>query len=123
MHDVHRARVLGFGCLLMLWFNAPALAQPSFDTTYQTIDFSGEWSELAYEGAFQYDLGDYSGVPLNAAGRMRADSHDHTEWNLPEIQCRPHPGIFNWFYGGGMRIVKQNDPVSRELGVRCARRR
>ena len=46
---------------------------------------------------------------------MRADSHDHTEWNLPEIQCRPHPGVFNWFYGGGVRLVKQNDPVSREL--------
>jgi hypothetical protein len=79
MHNVSRVQVLVFGCLLMLSLSAPALAQPSFDTTYQTVDFSGEWSELAYEGAFQYDLGDYSGVPLNAAGRMRADSHDHTE--------------------------------------------
>src|SRR5687768_2178758 len=115
MHEMNRAQILVFGCLLMLWLGAPALAQPSFDTTYQTVDFSGEWSEIAHEGAFQYDLGDYSGVPLNAAGRMRADSHDHTEWNLPEIQCRPHPGVFNWFYGGGVRLVKQNDPVSREL--------
>jgi hypothetical protein len=116
MHIMSRAQALVFGWLLAaMLVSAPASAQPSFDTTYQTIDFSGEWSELAFEGAFQYDLGDYSGVPLNAAGRMRADSHDHTEWNLPEIQCRPHPGVFNWFYGGGVRIVKQNDPVSREL--------
>ena len=117
MHCVSRARILalGLGWSITMLLGAPAFAQPSFLTPYQTTDFSGEWTEIPHEGNFQFDLGDYSGVPLSAAGRMRADSHDHTEWNLPEIQCRPHPGVFNWFYGGGLRIVKQNDPVSREL--------
>lgn len=118
MHSVNRA-VPGFLVLLavlaVLLPSAPAAAQPAFATPYQTTDFSGEWTEIPHEGNFQFDLGDYSGIPFNAAGKMRADSHDHTEWNLPEIQCRPHPGVFNWFYGGGMRIMKQPDPVSREL--------
>ena len=57
MYTVNRARMVGVGCLLAMLLSTPALAQPSFDTTYQTIDFSGEWSELAYEGAFQYRPG------------------------------------------------------------------
>lgn len=116
MHGVSRTTVIRGCCLLAaMLLSVPAFAQPSFATTYQTTDFSGEWTEIPHEGSFQYDLGDYSGIPFNAAGRMRADSHDHTEWNLPEIQCRPHPGIFNWFYGGGVRIMKEIDPVSRQL--------
>lgn len=116
MYSVNRATVAGcLSLLTAMLISVPASAQPAFVTPYQTTDFSGEWTEIAHEGNFQFDLGDYAGIPFNAAGRMRADSHDHTEWNLPEIQCRPHPGVFNWFYGGGMRIVKQNDPVSREL--------
>ena len=64
MHWVNRAGLVGIGCLLVTLLGTPALAQPSFDTTYQTIDFSGEWSELAYEGAFQYE----------AAGRCAVQS-------------------------------------------------
>jgi hypothetical protein len=116
MRRVTRAGlVFGVSLVAGILLSVPASAQPAFATNYQTTDFSGEWTEIPHEGNFQFDLGDYSGIPFNAAGRMRADSHDHTEWNLPEIQCRPHPGVFNWFYGGGSRIMKEIDPVSRQL--------
>ena len=46
---------------------------------------------------------------------MKADSHDHSEWSLPEFQCRPHPGPYQWRALGGVRITKEVDPVSREL--------
>jgi len=105
--------------------SVPALAQASFNTTYQTTDFSGEWvavgGEIPLFGRTPHEIGytaelyDYSGLPFNAAGRMRADTGDISDWSIPEFVCRPHPGVYNWFYGGGLRIIKENDPISREL--------
>jgi hypothetical protein len=46
---------------------------------------------------------------------MRADTGDISDWSIPEFVCRPHPGIYNWYYGGGLRIIKEVDPISREL--------
>ncbi len=47
MHSVTRATVIGLGCLLItLTLSVPALAQGSFVTSYQTTDFSGEWTEM-----------------------------------------------------------------------------
>jgi len=60
-------------------------------------------------------LYDYSGLPTNAAGRMRFDAGDISEWSIPEFVCRPHPGVCNWFYGGGNRITKEIDPITREI--------
>lgn len=54
-----RAKVvaLGFGWTIAMLFSVPAFAQPSFLTTYQTTDLSGEWTEIPHEGSFQFDLG------------------------------------------------------------------
>ena len=118
MYSVTRATVIGLGCLLItLTLSVPVLAQRgSFVTSYQTTDFSGEWTEIDHEkighGA---DLYDYSGLPVNAAGRMRFDTGDISDWSIPEFVCRPHPGVYNWYYAGGLRITKENDPITREL--------
>jgi hypothetical protein len=101
--------------LALTVFSDPAYAQPSFDTAYQTTDFSGEWTEIPHEIGFTADLYDYTGIPYNAAGKMRADTGDISDWSIPEFVCRPHPGIYNWYYGGGLRIMKEVDPISREL--------
>ena len=113
---VTRAAVSGCACVLIAaLFSAPAYAQASFDAPYQTTDFSGEWTEIAHEIERAADLYDYSGIPYNAAGRMRADTGDISDWSIPEFVCRPHPGIYNWYHGGGVRITKEIDPISREL--------
>ena len=78
-------------------------------------DLSGEWTEIAHEIGFTAELYDYTGIPYNAAGKMRADTGDISDWSIPDFVCRPHPGIYNWFYGGGLRITKEVDPISREL--------
>jgi hypothetical protein len=101
--------------LIAALFSAPAYAQPSFDAPYQTTDFTGEWTEIPHEIGFTADLYDYSGLPYNAAGRMRSDTGDISDWSIPEFVCRPHPGIYNWYYGGGLRITKEIDPISRAL--------
>jgi hypothetical protein len=122
--------VAGVSCLLLtITLNDAAFGQASFTTSIQTTDFSGEWTstgkgepalrvvvgETPHEIGFTADLYDYSGLPFNDAGRMRADSGDISDWSIPEFVCRPHPGVYNWYYGGGLRITKENDPISRDL--------
>jgi hypothetical protein len=130
MYSVNRATVVGVGCLLLtMTVSIPAFGQASFNTSIQTTDFSGEWTstgkgqpalrtvvgEDPHEIGFTAELYDYSGLPYNDAGRMRADTGDISDWSIPEFVCRPHPGIYNWYYGGGFRITKENDPISRDL--------
>lgn len=107
------SRWLGIGLalsLLLVLVGTPAAAQ---------TNFSGVWAEQITEDSYERSggppLGDYQGIPLNDAGRMKADSHDHSEWSLPEFQCRPHPGPYQWRALGAVRFSEEIDPVSREL--------
>src|SRR6266853_3008834 len=76
-------------CLLLvpmlLAARAPASAQ---------VDFSGEWAPRFHEDQPERvpgpPLGDYLGLPINDAARLRADSWDASMMTLPEWQCRPH---------------------------------
>ena len=82
-------------------------------------DFSGHWGELVHEDSYERSggppLGDYQGIPLNAAGVYKADSHDHSEWSLPEFQCRPHSAPYQWRALGTIRFWNEIDPVGRDL--------
>src|SRR5687767_10386742 len=116
MPSILRAWTAGGVCVLAaLLFSVAASGQASFVTPYQTTDFSGEWSEIQHEIGTTAEMHDYSGLPYNDAGRMRADTGDISDWSIPEFVCRPHPGPYNWYYGGGFRITKDIDPVTREL--------
>src|SRR5262249_42303069 len=53
------------------------------------IDLTGEWSPRVYNDGM--DIGDYTGIPLNEAGRLRAESWHPEQLDLPENLCRPHP--------------------------------
>jgi glyoxylase-like metal-dependent hydrolase (beta-lactamase superfamily II) len=89
-------------------------ATPAFAQT----DFSGEWAlkdNEVFESAGQPPLGDYLGIPFNAAGRMRAETSAESIWATPEFQCRPHSAPYQWRGNGGVRFQKEIDPVSREL--------
>jgi len=101
-----------FALLPLILAGAPLFAQ---------VDLSGVWADRITEDNYERSggppLGDYQGIPLNDAGRMKADSHDHSEWSLPEFQCRPHPGPYQWRALGAVRITEEFDPVSRELSV------
>jgi cyclase len=108
MNHRHKSRVSQF--LFASLLAAPAFAQ---------IGLSGVWADRITEDSYERSggppLGDYQGIPLNDAGRMKADSHDHSEWSLPEFQCRPHPAPYQWRALGAVRISEDIDPVSRDL--------
>jgi hypothetical protein len=61
------------------------------------------------------ELGDYLGLPINDAARLRAAAWDASIQTLPEWQCRPHSADYIWRGPSNLRISKEVDPVSREI--------
>jgi hypothetical protein len=59
------------------------------------------------------ELGDYAGLPLNAADRARAQSWNATILSLPDYQCRVHPADYaNSF--ADIRIWEDIDTVTQQ---------
>ena len=137
MDNVHRARIVGPVLLLAtMLVGVPAFAQDPAQGTGQPIgttqriavgappkggamnittgstDFAGEW--VVYDEE-ERELGNFTGIPHTEAGRMRAETHDASEWSIPEFQCRPHPLITQWRASGAIRITKDVDPVNRAV--------
>jgi hypothetical protein len=99
--------------LLLLAFtllSTPAFAQ---------IDFSGDWAPVMHEDNTERvngpALGDYLGIPINAAARRRAEIWEASIQTLPEWQCRPHGVDYITSGPSQVRITKEVDPVSREI--------
>src|ERR1700685_898477 len=91
-----------------LLLSAPAFAQ---------IDFSGSWAPLYHEDLPDRipgpELGDYLGLPLNDAARLRADSYDADRISVvPEYQCRPHSADYSMRGLANMRVDAIRDPVT-----------
>jgi hypothetical protein len=71
------------------------------------VDVTGYWSPRNYNDGM--DIGDYTGIPLNEAGRLRAETWHPEQTDLPENMCRPHPMDI------GLRTAVSQLYVSREL--------
>ena len=104
-------RFLIVTALLVATLNAtPAWAQ---------VDFSGEWAPRFWEDQPERvpgpELGNYLGIPINAAARMRGDTWDAAIQTLPEWQCRPHMADYIWRGPSNLRISKEVDPASRTI--------
>ena len=95
--------------LLTLVVSSPAFAQH---------DLSGEWSALYHEDQPHRipgpELGDYTGIPLNDAGRLKADSWDASILSLREHQAKPHPSTYSLRGPANIRIRKEVDPATQE---------
>jgi glyoxylase-like metal-dependent hydrolase (beta-lactamase superfamily II) len=106
-------RVLPRVCLpfvLVLLAATPAAAQ---------IDLTGMWAPIFHEDQVERvagpDVGDYTGLPLNDAGRLRADSWDAGLLTLPEHQCKPHPSTYGFRGVGNLRISADVDDATQRL--------
>jgi glyoxylase-like metal-dependent hydrolase (beta-lactamase superfamily II) len=121
MTRAHQTGVAAFFLVLTtaLLANAPAYAQPA--RPQNPPDISGEWNLQSDEdpgalGALgQPPLGDYLGIPFNEAGRLRAETSAESIWGTQEYQCRPHSAPHQWRGLGGARILKEQDPLTREI--------
>jgi hypothetical protein len=88
-------------------------------SAFGQVDFSGEWAPRFYEDQLERvagpELGDYLGLPITDAARMRADTWDASIQTLPEWQCRPHSADYIWRGPSNLTIRKEVDPVTREI--------
>jgi glyoxylase-like metal-dependent hydrolase (beta-lactamase superfamily II) len=83
-------------------------------------DLSGTWRKIGHEDVHDRgsgpDPGEYWGLPLNDAARMRADTYNE-EWVSTSyiLQCRPHPVGYQPLGPDPMRIEQMVDPINRKL--------
>ena len=98
-----RCLFVGAVFLLIAVHVAPVWAQ---------VDFSGEWAPRFWEDQPERvpgpELGNYLGIPINEAARMRGDTWDAAIQPLPEWQCRPLH--VEW---GGVGLVIRRDHALR----------
>jgi hypothetical protein len=98
--------------LAILFAGRPAFAQ---------MDFSGEWQPIFYEDQPERvagpEIGDYTGIPINDAARMRGDTWKASVQTLPEWQCRPHSADYIWRGPSQLRITKEINPVTRQINA------
>jgi hypothetical protein len=80
------------------------------------IDISGVWisSQENYRPRGNAGIGDYTGLPLNDAGRLRADTWDASILSQRERQAQPHNTQYYQFRSAA-RIEKVLDPVTKQL--------
>ena len=91
-----------------------AAAAPAFAQT----DFSGQWAAMYQEDPVERlpgpELGDYTGLPLSEAGRLRADSWDADRISVvQEYQCRPHSSDYGLRGLAPMRVSMEYDERGR----------
>jgi len=118
MDKALRHRIIGLAFLFaVMLLSIPAFAQPARPAV--PTDIIGEWRLENNEDdtTAQPPLGDYTGIPFNDAGRMRSDTTPESIWGTPEYQCRPHSAPHQWRGLGGARILKEQDPLTREASV------
>jgi hypothetical protein len=89
----------------------PALAQ---------VEFSGQWAPLYHEDTIERipgpELADYTGLPLNEAARLRADSWDADRISVvQEYQCRPHSSDYSLRGLAPLRVSADYDPVTQRI--------
>ncbi len=86
-------------------------------------DISGEWANLLHEDVNHRNdaigggprVGDYTGLPINDAARMKADSWDAAIETQHERQTIFAPAAYWARGGGGMRISKVVDDATQQL--------
>ena len=96
--------------LVTMLVSSPAFAQ---------VDLSGEWAPIFHEDQPERvpgpELGDYLGLPINDAARLRAETWDASIMTLPEWQCRPHSADYIVRGPSQLRIWKEVNPVTRGI--------
>ncbi len=107
---LHRRIAFGVPLFLMTVFTAaPAWAQ---------LEPVGEWAPRFHEDQPERipgpDIGDYLGLPINDAARLRGDSWDASLLTLPEHQCKPHPSDYGVRGPANLRIWKEVETDSQK---------
>jgi len=103
----HRAILAVLLLLLLGPMNQRASAQ---------LDLAGQWAVLQQEDqperAHGPEIGDYTGMPINDADRLRADSWDAQMSDVIEHQCEQHPADYG---ATNLQIFSDVDPLTQSI--------
>lgn len=95
------------------------LAALAAHSSYAQISLSGYWEPIYHEDRVERvpgpSIGDYAGLPINAAARLRADSWDASLLTVPEHQCKPHPSTYGFRGVGTLRVWETRDAETQQL--------
>lgn len=88
----------------------------------QEVNFSGQWAPIYHEDGQERlpgpTVGDYMGLPLNEAARLRADSYDADRISsVHEYQCRQEPPDYALRGNAAMRITADLDPLTQRIAA------
>jgi hypothetical protein len=82
-------------------------------SAYAQVDLAGQWATRQHEDSLERgggpEVGEYQGLPINDANRLRADSWSASLWTVPEHQCIPHPADYGPNFSN-LQIWKELDP-------------
>src|SRR5262245_55275043 len=124
MHMMKRAGLLAvlIAVAFAAFSTSPLAQRPGRERPW--VDLQGMWNHAALMvedrpiiinatgGAAQ--PGDYTGVPLNDAGRQWTDAWTGDRLAVPEHQCMPHPSQYSLWGPGDWRITDIVDPDTQE---------
>ena len=83
------------------------------------IDLSGEWNPVFHEDQPERipgpEIGDYLGLPITDAARLRGEAWDAEILTLPEHQCKPHPADYAPRGPANTRIWKEVDRDTQQI--------
>jgi len=113
MKKTNPFKIAGFMSLLLVLValtSRPAFAQ---------LDPSGEWAPQFHEDQLERvpgpEIGDYLGIPINDAARLRGNTWEASLLELPVLQCRPHPSDYAWRGPANLRVSKEVDRTSQAV--------
>jgi hypothetical protein len=110
MNNLMRLRIAGLAVAMLVLLGSPAFAQ---------IDLAGIYNPLMHEDATERapgpDVGDYLGLPINDASRMRGETWSASILTLSEHTCKPHPSTYGARGVGALRIRYSWDPTTENL--------
>jgi hypothetical protein len=92
-----------------------SVAVPAFSQT----DLSGGWNTKSHKDVVERtdgpEIGDYTGLPINDAARMRADTWDAEEIETFEHICQKHSVDYAPRGPSNLRMWAEMDPFSRDV--------
>jgi hypothetical protein len=107
--------------LVRVALTAVLVSVPLFmgEPLFAQVDLSGNWGAMFTEDQPERipgpELGDYLGLPITDANRLRADSWSSSRITMPEQQCRVHVAPYIFRGPTNLRIWEEKDPETQAL--------
>ncbi|HET8698455.1 MAG TPA: hypothetical protein VFO94_13260 [Gammaproteobacteria bacterium] len=83
------------------------------------LNLVGYWNPIFHEDIEERipgpSMGDYLGLPITDAARLRAETWDASLLTVPEHQCKPHPSTYGFRGVGMLRIWEERDETTQQL--------